>query len=155
MSLDFVVTGRETCFPGTFLVFEVAGHHQGNGQSPAGSSQAPSWSGYTPPKGLGIYSLRRSAAFKHFLPSWIFNWKKTKTKNSAPMHSPMNGQLTVDKRKVIKLSLEIWDYFLLASHHLNMGLFPFYIYLNISIEILSHLTFLSLILNFQIHWIIF
>lgn len=39
MSLDFLVTGREIRFPGTLLVFEVAGHPQENGQSPAGSSQ--------------------------------------------------------------------------------------------------------------------
>lgn len=124
MSLDFVVTGRETCFPGTFLVFEVAGHHQGNGQPPAGSSQAPPWSGYTSPKGPGIYSPRRSAAFKHFLPSWVFNWKKTKTKqNFAPMHSPTNGQLTVDERdKIIFRNTRLFS---LSKSSFKYGTFSF------------------------------
>lgn len=32
--------------PGTFLVFDVTDHHQGNGQIPVGSSQAPFRSGF-------------------------------------------------------------------------------------------------------------
>lgn len=75
-SLGLVVTGGvgEVHFSGTFLVFEVAGYHQGNGQVPTGSSQHLAGVVlFLLTKGLRIYSPRRNTLLMHLFPSWVFS----------------------------------------------------------------------------------
>lgn len=50
----------------------------------------------------------------HFLPPGLFN----EALSHPPMHSLVDEQWSTDqRRKVVKLSLGIWDYFLLANHY--------------------------------------